>query len=164
MQPSAWVVILGIGNVLLADEGVGPQAIARLRCEMLGESAELVDGGTLGLALLDVVESAERLIVIDAARLGRAAGSVRCFEGAAIDELLRARFHTVHELGLKDLIDMARLNGRLPQRRCLIAVEPAQVDWATELSPQVKNALDEVCTRVRETMARWMAEVTVDAA
>lgn len=149
------IVVLGIGNTLLADEGVGVQALARLREDGADEGLVLVDGGTLGLALLEYVEGADGLIVIDAARLDLAPGSVRRYCDAALDALLRSRIRTVHELGLKDLLDMARVNGALPARRALITVEPARVDWDTALSPVVAAALPEIGRLVRETGAEW---------
>ena len=115
------IVVLGIGNTLLADEGIGVQAVAHLRREPAPRGLRLVDGGTLGLALLEFVESADGLIVVDAARLGLVPGSVRRYDDAAIDSLLRGGIRTVHELGLKELFDMARLNGTLPARRAPVS-------------------------------------------
>lgn len=74
-----------------------------------------------------------------------------------MDGLLRSRIRTVHELGLKDLLDMARVSGTLPTRRALIAVEPACVDWGTALSPVVDVALRRVSAMVIQTAARWKA-------
>ena len=157
MQTPHRIIVLGIGNTLLADEGVGVRALACVREGRLDPDLVLVDGGTLGLALLGCVEGADGLIVIDAARLDLAPGSVRCYCDAAIDALLSSRIRTVHELGLKDLLDMARLSGTLPPRRALITVEPACIDWETALSPVVEAALGEVSAMVNETVARWKA-------
>lgn len=159
MTVPARIVVLGIGNSLLADEGIGPRAIDHLRQEPPLDGVRFIDGGTLGLALLDRIEGVEGLIVVDAARLGRAPGSVCRYEGAAIDDLLRGGLRTVHELGLKELLDMARLQGNLPPQRCLIAVEPARVDWATELSPEVSASLPQACALVRDTVAQWSTPV-----
>lgn len=151
------IVVLGIGNVLLTDEGVGVHALARVRAQDEREELIVVDGGTLGLALLEFVASADGLIVIDAARLDRVPGTVDCFRDEAMDRLLCSRLRTVHELGLKDLLDMARAGGELPPRRALIAVEPAVVEWGTALSPAVQGALPHVGDLVRDTAAEWRA-------
>jgi hydrogenase maturation protease len=155
MQTPPRILVLGIGNTLLADEGVGVRALARVREGSLDPDLVIVDGGTLGLALLGCVEGADGLIVIDAARLELEPGSVRCYYDAGIDALLCSRLRTVHELGLKDLLDMARLSGTLPARRALITVEPACIDWETALSPVVEAALGEVSALVNETAAQW---------
>lgn len=154
------IVVLGIGNALLTDEGVGVHALARVRVEDERNELTVVDGGTLGPALLEFVTSADCLIVIDAARLDRAPGTVDCFREEAMDCLLRSRLRTVHELGLKDLLDMARAIGALPSRRALIAVEPAVIDWGTELSPAVQTTLPIIADLVRGTASGWRASET----
>lgn len=158
MSFNSRIVVLGIGNTLLTDEGVGVHALARLRADCSADQLSLVDGGTLGLALLEYVERADGLIVIDAARLGLVPGSVRRYGAAEIDGMLRSGIRTVHELGLKELLDMARLNGTMPPRRALIAVEPACIDWGTALSPAVEAALSAVGDLVIDTAAAWARE------
>ena len=149
------IVVLGIGNILLADEGVGVRALELVRESDDEGDLILVDGGTLGIALLELVENADGLIVIDAARLDRKPGSVDCYRDEAMDGLLCSRLRTVHELGLKDLLDMARVSGALPPRRALIAVEPAVIDWGMKLSPAVEGALAQVSQLVHGTAAQW---------
>ena len=151
------ILVLGIGNTLLSDEGVGVHAIRRLgqESEACSDFA-LMDGGTLGLSILPAVEEADCLIVVDAARLGLPPGAVRRFSGLRMDRLVRAGIRTCHEVGLKDLLDLARLDGRLPRCRALIAVEPLSLDWGTCLSPTVSLALEGACALVRATAARWL--------
>lgn len=149
------IVVLGIGNILLADEGVGVRALELVREGDAEGDLILVDGGTLGIALLEFVENADGLIVIDAARLDRKPGSVNCYRNEEMDGLLCSRLRTVHELGLKDLLDMARVSGTLPPRRALIAVEPEVIDWGTTLSPVVEGALVQVSEFVHDTAAQW---------
>lgn len=155
MRAESRIVVLGIGNVLLADEGVGVRALELVRESDVEGDLILVDGGTLGIALLEFVENADGLIVIDAARLDRKPGSVDCFRNEAMDGLLRSRLRTVHELGLKDLLDMARVSGTLPARRALIAVEPEVIDWRMTLSPAVEDALIKVNEMVQDTATQW---------
>lgn len=155
MRAESRIVVLGIGNVLLADEGVGVRALELVRESDVEGDLILVDGGTLGIALLEFVENADGLIVIDAARLDRKPGSVDCFRNEAMDGLLRLRLRTVHELGLKDLLDMARVSGTLPARRALIAVEPEVIDWRMTLSPAVEDALFKVNEMVHDTATQW---------
>ena len=152
------VVVLGIGNTLLTDEGVGIHALQLLRDE-LGEDTQLtlLDGGTLSFSLVPLVTEAKALIVIDAAHLGLAPGTVRRFTGTRLDRLVRGGIRTAHEVGLKELLDMARLAGRLPRLRALVAVEPHSLDWGTTLSPEVGAALPQVSALVRSTAQRWQS-------
>lgn len=152
------VLVLGIGNSLLADDGVGIQAVSKLRAEALPDGVELVDGGTLNFTLLQYLEEAPALIVIDAAEMGAAPGSVRVYEGAEMDRIVGAgRRNSVHEAGLADVLGMAGLRDRLPSRRALISVQPQRIGWGTELTAPVGAALDDVCSRAREFAHRWSA-------
>ena len=109
--------------------------VGRLAAESEGDpELRFLDGGTLSFTLAVPIEECERLIVVDAAVLGEPPGSVRVFEGEAMDRQLSRHAKSVHEVSLADLMDMARLTGRLPQRRALIGIEPALVDWGDGLT------------------------------
>ncbi|MBV5273842.1 MAG: hydrogenase maturation protease [Lamprocystis purpurea] len=155
---STQTLILGLGNVLLADEAVGAAVIRRL--ESAADPAaplRFVDGGTLSFTLAVPIAECPRLIVIDAAAMGDAAGSVRVFEGEAMDRQLRRHAKSVHEVSLADLLDIARLTDSLPARRALIGIEPAVIDWSDELTPAVAAAVPVALERVWELLARWDA-------
>jgi hydrogenase maturation protease len=152
-------LILGIGNTLLADEGVGVRVIDRLRDDAaLAEDVELLDGGTLSFTLAGPIEEADALVVVDAARLDAPPGTMRLFEGEAMDSyLLRNRRASVHEVGLIDLMNIARLAERWPARRALIAIQPDKVDWGEELTPAVAAALPGACTAIIQLIEGWKA-------
>ncbi len=149
-------LILGIGNELLSDEGIGIHALRYLQRQHpdLGD-VELLDGGTLSFTLAPVLARADGLIVLDAARLNAAPGSVDSFEDAALDQYLRGNRSSVHEVGLADLLDMNRLTGDLPRRRCLIGIQPESLDWGEQPTPAVAAALPAVAARVRAVLERW---------
>ena len=137
-------LVLGFGNVLLGDDGAGVQLVERLRIELAVSGHEFIDGGTMSFSLLSYIEATTSLLVIDAAELGRPAGSIALFEGAAMDDFLKsARRRTVHEVGLIDLMDMARLRDCLPGRRALLCIQPGCIDWGETLSPPVADALQQ---------------------
>jgi hydrogenase maturation protease len=154
--PQARVVVLGIGNSLLADDGLGVHAIRCLR-EMLPDAGiEWIDAGTLNFTLLPYFEHARALVVIDAAELGEPPGTVRVFQGDEMDRVVGAgRRNSVHEAGLADLLAMARLEDWLPAHRALVTVQPQRVDWGEALSPPVAAALPGVCERARLLAQRW---------
>jgi hydrogenase maturation protease len=149
-------LVLGFGNVLLSDDGAGVQLVGRLRSELGPDTAEFVDAGTLSFSLLSYVESTDSMLVIDAADLNGVPGTVRLFEGAAMDEFLKsARPRTVHEVGLIDLLDMARLQGCLPSQRALLCIQPGRIDWCETLSAAVADAMAEAARQARATLNRW---------
>jgi hydrogenase maturation protease len=149
-------LILGIGNTLLGDEGAGVHALDHIR-RRLGSDAgvDLVDGGTLSFTLLPMLETYERLIVLDSAQLGGAAGTVQCFEAEAMDEFLGRPRRSVHEVGLCDLMNMARLSGCFPTRRALVGIQPEFIDWSETPSAVVDAALPVVADHVVALLERW---------
>jgi len=149
-------LVLGFGNVLLRDDGTGVRLVELLRSGLGTDAAEFVDGGTLSFSLLNYVEATDSMLVIDAADLNDIPGAVRLFEGVSMDEFLQStRRRTVHEVGLIDLLDMARLQGCLPSRRALLCIQPQRVDWGETLSAAVEEALPKAARQARDTLRRW---------
>lgn len=150
-------LVLGIGNTLLSDEGVGIVAMEALRRE-LGEREdfEFLDGGTLSFTLAVPISECERLIVFDAAMIDGPVGSVGCFEGETMDRFLgENRKASVHEVGLLDLMAIARLGGHWPQQRALIGIRPSKLDWGEVLTPAVAEGVAVMCSEARAVLARW---------
>lgn len=150
-------LVLGLGNTLLADEGVGVHVIRRLAAESSkSPEAEFLDGGTLGIALAAVIGDTSQLIVIDASELNGPPGAVRLYEGEAMDGFLGGnRKRSVHEVSLLDVMTAARLMDRLPGRRALIAIQPQRVDWGEALTDAVARAVPEACAMVTSLVRRW---------
>jgi hydrogenase maturation protease len=149
-------LVLGFGNILLGDDGAGVQLVERLRAELSGSACEFVDGGTMSFSLLSHVETANAILVIDAAELGKSAGYTELFENDAMDRFLKSnRRRTVHEVGLVDLLDMARLRDCLPHRRALLCIQPAVIDWSEALSPLVEAAMANAAVQARTLLSRW---------
>ncbi len=152
----ARTLILGIGNTLLSDEGVGVHA-ARLiaGCFNAHEYIQVIDGGTLSFTLLADVQNHDNLIAIDAAQLQAAPGEMTCFEGREMDRYLRSGRKSVHEVGLADLLDMARLSHRVPTNRALIGIQPASTDWGDRLTHCVAAAVPEAITQTYDLLKQW---------
>lgn len=158
MQSAQKVLVLGLGNRLLRDDAAGPLTIDRLAsAARWGHEVQLRDGGTIGLSLLPEIEDVAAMVAIDAARFGSAPGTVRLFEGAAMDMQLEGRKSSAHEVALADLMAAAALNGRLPARRALIAVEPASTELGLDPSAEVARAIPELCNAVQALLQRWKA-------
>jgi hydrogenase maturation protease len=149
-------LVLGIGNVLLGDDGAGVKLVERLRSELEAGAATFVDGGTIGFALLSYVEATDSMLVVDAAELDSRPGTIALFEGSAMDRLLASvRRRTVHEVGLIDLLDMARLQDCLPSRRALLCIQPARIEWSETLSAPVEAAFGGAVEQARALLERW---------
>jgi hydrogenase maturation protease len=151
------VLVLGVGNTLMCDDGAGPAVIGALARSAPQAGVRLVDGGTCGLALLPEIETCAALIVVDAALIDGPAGRVATYEGAAMDALLRGVKSTAHEVAMTDLLDGARALGALPERRALVAVKPARIAVGLEPTPDVAAALPEAQAAVEALVARWRA-------
>jgi hydrogenase maturation protease len=137
LQPKP--LVLGVGNLLMGDEGVGVAAIRRLEQGDLGEHAELVDGGTGGFHLLGLFRDRRHIVLIDAATDGKPVGTV---------SLIRPRYAsdfppslTAHDIGLKDLLESAALLGDLPEVDLITISIGGLGSLTMELSPAVAAAL-----------------------
>ncbi|EHR72127.1 hydrogenase maturation protease [Burkholderiales bacterium JOSHI_001] len=154
------MLVLGLGNRLLGDDAVGPMVLDRLKAAVGTDvGLRFVDGGTVGLALLPLIEDAAALIAVDAARMGATPGAVQVYEGAAMDALLQGRKNNAHEVALADLMGAAALRDALPARRALVAVQADQVHMALGLSAAVQAALPALCDAVLAQARRWQEEV-----
>ena len=152
------VLVLGVGNPIMSDDGVGQRLLEALAARRpVLDGVEYLDAGTLGLMLLPRVERCNSLLALDAAQFAAAPGEVRVLEGDAFDGFLKTARSSVHELGLRDLVDAARLTGSLPEQRALVGVQPAQLGWGTRLSPTVEAAIPAAVEAARQVLERWTA-------
>lgn len=137
------IVIIGVGNLLLSDEGVGVHVANELMKKELPPYVSVVDGGTDGFRLLNIITEADRLIVIDAVKGGAEPGSIYRFD---IDEVKSCPpgFKTsVHQIGILEVIDLSGLIGKTPHTT-VIGVEPKSIEMGMELSPEVKSKIPRI--------------------
>jgi hydrogenase maturation protease len=140
------VLIIGIGNVVLRDEGVGVHAAWRLKEEQLPPGVEVIDGGTATMDLLADIQKAERIIVIDAVKGGGVPGQIYRLRP---DDLSPETEHqlSLHQAGFLDVLGMARQLGGAPEV-VIIGVEPKEIAWGMELTPEVSGKLPNVIAAV----------------
>jgi hydrogenase maturation protease len=159
MSMSAFMIrtlVLGIGNTLLCDEGVGIHVIDSLRQQHPAPPHVCyLDGGTLSFALAGDIEEADNLIVVDAAQLGESPGAVRCMVNGEMDRFLGSARRSVHEVGLLDLLDIARLTETLPAKRALIAIQPHIIDWGEQPTAAVAGAIPVAVKLVNDLIVSW---------
>ena len=151
------ILILGIGNILLRDEGVGIHVITALENEGYNE-ADLMDGGTGGFHLLGVIQSYKTVIIVDASLDQFSTGHVRILHPRFAKDFPRQL--SAHEIGLKDLLDAAFLLGNTPQIYLVtISVKDYQ-DMGIELSPEVSEAIPVAKKGIRE-LIKTLNRITV---
>jgi hydrogenase maturation protease len=156
-------LVLGVGNPLMSDDGVGVHVLQELsRRQPALDEVDYLDAGTLGLVLLSQVEQAQALLVIDAAQLGLAPGETSVLHGADMDAFFRNARGSVHEIGLRDLLDAARLMGTLPPRRAFVGVQPQRVAIGSSLSPSLHASIALAAAQARTILEAWQLDVTSD--
>ncbi len=150
-------LILGIGNTLLTDEGVGIHVLYALEDSFAADpDVTLLDGGTLSFTLAGPIEEADALIVVDAANLRSAPGTWRLLAGEDMDQFLMSnRKASVHEVGLTDLRAIAILAGHWPERRAMLAIQPEVVDWGEQPTADVAAAIPPACAAIIHQVRRW---------
>jgi len=147
---------LGIGNTLLSDEGAGIHALNFLQSKYPDiPNLTFLDGGTLSFTLATWIEDCTNLIVFDAAELHQPAGTVNTFVGVAMDEFLGNSKRSAHEVGLLDLMDIARITNHLPENRALIGIQPKKMDWGMQPTDVVQQALPVAVKEALKLIEQW---------
>ena len=153
-DPKTEILILGIGNILMGDEGVGVHVVRYLETMHLPEHARLLDGGTGSLVLLEPMQQAGKVIIVDATMDGQTPGTI---------SILRPRFSsdypktlTAHDIGLKDLLDVFHLLGESPDViLCAISIERAD-EVKTDISAPLKEKLPEYASIVLREVTKYL--------
>jgi hydrogenase maturation protease len=145
-------LVIGLGNPLMGDDGVGLAALEQLRLEWdVPPDVELVDGGTWGMNLLPLLETADQVLLLDAIRTGSAPGTVTELVGDAVPRGFDHKF-SPHQIDLREVLALAMLRDTLPRNLAAIGVEPANVTMAIALSPEVEAAIPLMLART----VRWL--------
>jgi len=140
-KPAGRTLVLGLGNPLMGDDGAGVAALERLRDEWeIPPGVELVDGGTWGMNLLPLIESARHLILIDAIRSGAAPGTLVVLERAQLPRYFSLKI-SPHQIDLREVLALAELRGLLPDDLVAVGIEPERVELELRLSPSVSAGL-----------------------
>ncbi len=163
MNPDApgRVLVLGIGNILWADEGFGVRAAEALHeAWELPPQVSVVDGGTQGLGLLPWVEDADTLLVLDAVDYGLSPGTLCTVDDDEVPRYLSAKKMSLHQTSFQDVLGLAALHGRVPSRMRLIGAQPAELDdYGGSLSPLLQACVQPA---VREAL-RFLAGLGLPA-
>jgi hydrogenase maturation protease len=152
------ILILGVGNLLLSDEGVGVH-VARKMMEMdFPPEVQIVEGGTDGFGLMHVVLQADRLILVDAVKGGGRPGSIYRFEIEDCPPFPDIFKTSVHQISILEVINLSGLIGSTP-RTTIIGVEPNCLEMGMELSPQIEAKIPRVIQLIREELALSLGDL-----
>ena len=154
------IVVLGIGNVLWADEGFGVRCVEALQAlYTFAPQVELVDGGTQGLYLIPQVHGARRLIILDAVDYGLAPGTLKLVEDEEVPRFLGAKKMSLHQTGFQEVLSLAQLTGSYPEHVLLVGCQPEELeDYGGSLRPTVKAALEQALQLAVQRLAEWGGE------
>jgi hydrogenase maturation protease len=148
-------LVLGVGNLLLSDEGVGIRVIERLaETYDLPESVQILDGGTLGLDLLYYLEGVENLLIVDAVEMEKTPGTLLRLEGEEVPAFLSIKM-SPHQIGIPDMLFAAKLKDLYPRNVVLWGVQPAVLDTGLDLSSAVAAQLEVLLLRVVDQLVSW---------
>ncbi|MFI5104298.1 MAG: hydrogenase maturation protease [Terriglobales bacterium] len=161
--PQHRVVVLGMGNLIRSDDGVGIHAIQRLLADpRIPAGVEVMDGGTLGLQLLPAIEDATHILVLDAVNTGAAPGATVRYAMTELEPLPGSP--SVHQIGFADMLEGLRwMNSFSNKTIVLLGVQPEQTGWGESLSPTVEAALPALIQATLEELQKWRATIETPA-
>jgi len=145
------ILIVGLGNLLLGDEGVGIHVIYELKKLELPRNVALIDGGTAAFDLIPLLKDADKLIIVDAVQAGEKPGAIYRFRPEAISQN-SLKIMSLHQINLKDVLSAARLLNIEPET-VIIGIEPKRIEYGLELSEELKQAIPQVIKLVQEELA-----------
>ena len=147
------IIILGVGNLLLSDEGVGVHVVNELMKMDLSPEVSVVEGGTDGFSLLNIITEADRLIIIDALKGGAPPGSIYRFDIGEVQNCPNGFKTSVHQVGILEVLDLSELIGKTPHTT-VIGVEPKCLKMGMELSPEIKTKIPKIIELILDELKR----------
>jgi hydrogenase maturation protease len=149
------ITILGIGNTLFSDEGVGIHLLPILEKELQDlKNVEIIEGLTDGMRLLGPVEDAENLIIIDAINAGKEGGTIIRLEGDEIPAYFGIKM-SIHQLGFQEVLLAAKMRDRYPKHIMMFGMQPTSLELGIELTETNRGRLDELAQLVVAQVKRW---------
>ncbi|WP_353092448.1 HyaD/HybD family hydrogenase maturation endopeptidase [Methylibium sp.] len=154
------ICVLGIGNVLWADEGFGVRCIEALqRRYEFAPHVQLIDGGTQGLYLIQHVQAATSLLIFDAIDYGLTPGTLKLIENDDVPRFMGAKKMSLHQTGFQEVLMLALLTEQYPKQVLLIGCQPQELeDYGGSLRPSVKQALEDALAHGVDTLRQWGAK------
>jgi hydrogenase maturation protease len=154
-RPSGDALVIGLGNPLMGDDGIGLAALERLAAHWhLPPTIELLDGGTWGLNLLHRIEATGQVLFLDAVRAGRGPGDLIELDRCEVSRRLDIKL-SPHQIDLREVLALAEWRGALPSRLSCLGLEPDSVELRAGLSPAVSGRLDRLVDAAAARLRAW---------
>ncbi len=149
MSDNSKMVVIGIGNLLLMDEGVGVHTINELEKHDLPLNVEIYDGGTGGFKLIDLMHGAARVMFIDAVEAGKEPGTVTVFSSDDVHSIYNNKKYSLHDTNLMEVIKMTELLDN-PPRIEIVGIQPKIIDYGITLSKELTDSMSNIISTVLE--------------
>jgi hydrogenase maturation protease len=154
------VLVLGLGNPIMGDDGVGIIALEHFRDRFeVGEGVELMDGGTWGMNLLPYIESAGKLLLVDAIRAGLPPGADVFLDGPDLPRILGQKL-SAHQVDIVDVLTLAQVRGTLPAMTVALGVEPEMIEMRRDMTPAVERGTHRLPERMAGQLREWGIRVS----
>ena len=149
------VTVLGLGNILMTDEGVGVKSVLEFeRRYQVPDYVEIVDGGSAGLDLIPFIEGREKVLMVDAVNFDREPGYIDILENDAIPARITEKA-SMHHLGLMDVLSIVRMSGNVPKELCLIGIQPKSLELGIDMTREMCDKVDSLIERVVAKLREW---------
>jgi hydrogenase maturation protease len=149
------IALIGLGNILLRDEGVGVHAANTIKQRYtFSPYVEIIDGGTMGLDLLPIFEGRDKVLIIDAVDFGREPGHIGMIENDDIPSVLNSKL-SVHHINLSDVLFAAKLMDISPSEICLIGIQPQSLDVGLDMTGEIKGKIETLIDAVIGKLKEW---------
>lgn len=154
------IVVLGIGNVLWADEGFGVRCIEALNQRWeFAPHVQLVDGGTQGLYLIQHVQAAAKLLIFDAIDYGLPAGTLKLIEDDEVPRFMGAKKMSLHQTGFQEVLCLAQFTEQYPEKVLLVGCQPEELDdYGGSLRPRIRLAMEDALALGLDALRAWGAQ------
>jgi len=154
-RPAFKTLVLGVGNKLMSDEGVGVHVIERLAAGyVMPEEIQILDGGTLGMDLLYYLEGVDNLLLVDAVETHKEPGTIIRLEGEEVPTFLSMKL-SPHQIGVPDMLVAAKLKDVYPKRIILWGIQPELLEIGLDLSPLIESKMDTLVKNMVEDLKGW---------
>ena len=148
------VAVVGVGNILMGDEGIGVRAVEELKRERLPEEVQLFDGGTAFHALVDELIEFDKLIIVDAVMGGEPPGTIYRLEFKELEGMSADMTLSLHDVGVMETLILEKLTRRIPEEIVFIGIEPERIEFSMELSPTMREKLPDLVEKVLDEIRR----------
>jgi len=149
------ITILGLGNILMTDEGVGVHTVNEFEKRYeVPDYVEIIDGGAAGLDLIPFIEGRKRVLMVDAVNFDREPGYIDTLVNDAIPVRIGQKA-SMHHLGLMDVLSIVKLSGNFPEEMCIIGIQPKSLELGLDMTPEICDKKEALIKRIVEKLSEW---------